>query len=614
MASNARQPSFDELGTPLFGVTFVVVDLETTGLSPTVDRITEVGAVKVRGGEVLGEFHTLVHPGRAVPVAITAVTGITDAMLRGAPAIGDVLPRLLEFARGTVLVAHNARFDTSFLDAELERHGYGRLDHAVLDTARIARRVLAGEVPDVRLGTLARHLRARVQPEHRALTDARATVDVMHGLLERAGSLGATTLEDLRDYARSTSDRSFRKVGLVRAAPPEPGVYRFLDQRGEVLYVGKATDLRQRLRRYFGQDPRRRIADLVRETARVEWTLTPTELEASVREVRAIVRSKPRYNRRSKHPERAVWIKLTRERFPRLSIVTAPRDEQALHVGPVVSRRTAQALVEAVHEAVPLRQCTMRIRIAQDHSPCVLKDLGRCGAPCDGTESEQAYGRVVDEVVHALCDDPTDLLTRLRDRMHDLAAAQRYEPATRMRHRLHTAAHVLATARGMQLATSIPELVAARSSAEHTEVALVRHGRLAATVRIPGPVEDAEALDRLRAAGATPVPAGGATPEDAEELRLVRAWLERPGTRLLWVDGCLAEPHRGGAALHATRREARRVTRQVGRDRQALAGTKVRRRDDAEPDQATTEPGASGASGDRSRTVPSGSSPPRIRN
>src|SRR5690606_22319839 len=193
---------------------------------------------------------------------------------------------------------------------------------------------------------------------------------------ERAGSLGATTLEDLQAYATSTSDRAYRKISLVRDAPEAPGVYRFLDERGEVLYVGTTRDLRTRLRRYFGQDRRRRVADLVRETARVEWTVTPTALEAGVRELREIRAHRPRYNRRSKLPERQVHLKLTAEAFPRLSVVTTVREDRATYVTAVGSRRTASRLVDALHEVSALRQCTGRLRLAQDHPTCVLKELG----------------------------------------------------------------------------------------------------------------------------------------------------------------------------------------------------------------------------------------------
>jgi DNA polymerase III subunit epsilon len=156
-AAAAHQPSFDQLGTPLIDVTFVVLDLETTGLSPGADRITEVGAVKVRGGEVIGELQTLVHPGRPIPPAVTAVTGITDAMVRDAPRIEAVLPTVLRFLGDAVLVAHNASFDVSFLRAAVEAQGGRPFQPTVVDTARLARRLVADEVRDRRLGTLARH-------------------------------------------------------------------------------------------------------------------------------------------------------------------------------------------------------------------------------------------------------------------------------------------------------------------------------------------------------------------------------------------------------------------------------------------------------------------------
>ena len=188
----AGQRSFTDLGTPLHDVTFVVVDVETTGGSPATCAITEIGAVKYRGGECLGTFQTLVNPGVPIPPTITVLTGITEAMVLPAPTIGDTLPHFLEFL-GTagpdrVLVGHNVRFDVAFLDAALTAHGYDRLRHTRVDTVGLARRLVRDEVPNLRLGTLARHLRATTEPVHRALEDAKATLEVLHVLLERAGT------------------------------------------------------------------------------------------------------------------------------------------------------------------------------------------------------------------------------------------------------------------------------------------------------------------------------------------------------------------------------------------------------------------------------------------
>ena len=201
------QPTFDDLGTPLSEVTFVVVDLETTGGSPS--QITEIGAVKIRGGEVVGEFHTLVNPGEPIPAFIAVLTGITDATVAHSPRIDSVLPSFLEFARGAVLVAHNAPFDMGFLRAACEQHGIDVARPAVVDTARLARRTLdRDEAPNCKLATLARLFRATTTPTHRALDDARATVDVLHGLFERLGCHGVTTLEEIDTFSRRVIRRS----------------------------------------------------------------------------------------------------------------------------------------------------------------------------------------------------------------------------------------------------------------------------------------------------------------------------------------------------------------------------------------------------------------------
>ena len=585
-----RQPGFDQLGfdqlgTPLIDTTFVVLDLETTGLSPATDRITEVGAVKVRGGEVLGELRTFVHPGRPIPPAVTAMTGITDAMVADAPPIGAVVPSLLGFLGSGVVVAHNARFDVGFLRAAIERRGE-RFDPVVVDTARLARRLLRGEVRDLRLATLARHLRARTQPSHRALADARATVDVLHGLIERAGSLGATTLEDLQELARSTSDRAFRRIHLVRDAPSTPGVYRFLDAQGGVLYVGKATDLRARLRTYFGQDPRRRTADLVRDTARVDWTPTPTVLEAEVREVREIHACRPRYNRRSTRPEAAVHVALTREPFPRLAVVRAPGAGHLWTLGPVPSRRVADQLIAAIHDVMPLRPCTPRLRRAQDHPPCVLKEIGRCGAPCDGTQSAASYAEVV-AAARTVLEDPARLLDPLRARMLALAREGRFEQAGEARSRLHGAARALTAARRRVALAEVAELVALRPDGDEAEAVVVRRGRLAGSLRVPWSGDDATVTAALRARDLErhDAPPGR---DDAEEMALILAWLDRSAVRLVAAEGGYAEPATGGAVLAATLAEARDVGRRVRRDRQALAGAKVTRRAPTAPDRTAS--------------------------
>jgi DNA polymerase III epsilon subunit family exonuclease len=182
--------------------TFVVLDLETSGASPkTGSAITEIGAVKVCGGQVLGTFKTFVNPGTPLPPFITELTGITDEMLIGAPRIESVLPLLFEFLgsdKSTVFVAHNAPFDLSFLKASAALHGYAWPNFRVIDTVKAARFVLTkDDVANYQLGTLALYFRTEIAPNHRALDDALATVDVLHGIIERMGTFGITTINQM---------------------------------------------------------------------------------------------------------------------------------------------------------------------------------------------------------------------------------------------------------------------------------------------------------------------------------------------------------------------------------------------------------------------------------
>ena len=215
---NSRQTTSEHLERSLAETTFVVLDLETSGGSPNLGaHITEIGAVKIRGGEIVGKFQTFVNPGTPIPYFITELTGITDEMVFDSPSISETFPTLLEFLGSeheTVFVAHNAPFDLSFLKAAAVMHEYPWPKFVVIDTAKLARRVLSrDEVTNCKLGTLAAYFSATVSPTHRALDDALATVDVLHALIGRVGSLGITTLAELQKFSSKKS--TVRKIDGV---------------------------------------------------------------------------------------------------------------------------------------------------------------------------------------------------------------------------------------------------------------------------------------------------------------------------------------------------------------------------------------------------------------
>jgi DNA polymerase-3 subunit epsilon len=556
----ARQGTFDDLGVPLSELTFVVVDLETTGGSPVDCGITEIGAVKVRGGERLGEFHTLVNPGQPIPPFIAVLTGITDAGVAGSPRIEAVLPGFLEFARGAVLVAHNAPFDVGFLRAAAQRQDLPWPRFDVVDTARLARRTLTkDEAPNCRLATLARLFHATTTPSHRALDDARATVDVLHGLFERLGCFGVTTWEDVATFSTRVSPAQQRKRHLAQNVPRGPGVYLFRDARQRVLYVGKSVDMRARVRQYFtAAEQRKRMAEMVAVAEEVVAIACPTLLEAEVRELRLIAEHKPPYNRRSKFPERAAFVKLTVEAFPRLSTVRKVRadDHQStVYLGPIGSARSAELATAALHEAVQLRQCSGRLPVRPRDSACVLAEIGRCGAPCVGGETVEQYAGHVAAAASAITNDAAVVVAAATARIDALVEDQRYEQAATVRDRM--LAFLRAAARGQRLRafTRCPLVVAARPTTDHGwEVVVVRHGRLGATGTVPPGADPWPTVHGLVAAGASESAADvseqadrpGPTPAaTAEETECLLRWLDAPEVRLVLLDGTWASPARG---------------------------------------------------------------------
>jgi DNA polymerase-3 subunit epsilon len=549
------QAAFDELDEPLHAVTFVVVDLETTGGGADTEAITEIGAVKVRGGEVLGEFSTLVDPGRGIPPLISVLTGITDLMVAAAPPLDGVLAAFLEFAGDAVLVAHNAPFDIGFLKAACARAGREWRAPRVVDTALLARRVLTSdEVPDCKLATLAGHFKTATKPVHRALADARATVEVLHGLIERLGPLGVHSLDELRSFTAQVSEAQRRKRHLAEHLPEAPGVYVFRDATGRPLYVGTSKDIRSRVRNYFvASEQRSRMAEMVALADRVDAIVCAHALEAEVRELRMIAEHKPPYNRRSRFPERGAWLKLTAEPFPRLSLVRSVRDDGGTYLGPFGSRRSVERAMAAVHDALPLRQCTDKLpATAASGSACALAEMDRCGAPCEGRISQEEYGVHAEIVRAAVKGDPRPVTDPLLRKVERLAAAGRFEQAALVRDRLATFARACARVQRISALTSIEHLVAARPDGSGGwELAVVRRGRLvAAGVAVRG----AAVMPYIQALVATAesvLPGIGPLPcATAAETERVLRWLEQPGTRLVELEGgTWTCPARGAGGL-----------------------------------------------------------------
>lgn len=514
--SLAGQRTFADLGAPLADVPFCVLDIETTGGPPSRMGITEVAAQRYRGGDLEGEFATLVNPGTTIPPFITILTGITHAMVVEAPRVPEMLPALLEFIGDAVVVGHNIRYDLGFINAAAEHHGYGQLRNRSVDTLALARRLVGSDTRNLKLATLAAHFRSPVSPTHRALDDTRATAHVFWELLEQAGSIGVTHLDDLLRLPTARGRPNYRKIGLTEALPRRPGVYLFRDRDGTVFYVGKAKCLRTRVRGYFYGDTRRSVARMLNELDTIEHRVCAGDLEASIAEIRLIAAHLPRHNRRSKPTRAPHWVKLTKEQFPRLSLVRSAREGGLALIGPFRGRNAARAVVEALWDAVPIRRCTgpAGARAAR----CAFAQLDVAACPCDGTLGEASYARIVARLLDGLNSRPELLLDPLRDRVAAQARALRFEEAGWTRDRHAALARAIARRHAWKALQAAGTIHAAGDEGG----ALIERGRLVAAWRDGA----RPPLHSMAPSPGTP----GETPEtlaDADEADLVWRWLQR---------------------------------------------------------------------------------------
>lgn len=564
------QLRLQDSGTPLREVSFVIIDLETTGASPASAGITEIGAVKVRGGQVIGEFSTLVNPGHPIPAFIAALTGITDRLVQDCPRLASVLPSLLEFISGAVLVAHNAPYDVGFLKAACSLNGHAWPSPQVVDTARLARVALhRDEVRNCKLSTLATHFHTEVTPSHRALDDARATNEVFHALLERLGNLGVSSLEDLATFTSRVSPQQRTKRHLADGLPDSPGVYVFTDAQGVALYVGRSTSIRRRVLTYFtASETRRRMTEMISIAQSIRPIACSTVLEAQVREIRLIASEQPRYNRASRRPESATWLVLTPGFAPRLSIVRQVRPEHLAWLGPFGSRQQAQSVADAILAAFPLRTCTGRIprRGRPVRAGCLAADLRQCLAPCRAGSDPDEYAAVVDSVRRALDGNAGEVIDHLQGRMQAACDQGRYEEAASWRNRL--AAFVDASVRTHRLRAlaRCASLVAARpTEAGGWEAHCFRHGVLAGAIKIPAGSDPRAAVQALvECAAIVPAPNCLVPAGLPEEARLILDWLDADGVRLVMTSHPLQMPIGCGGALRA---RLARVATQSGVER-----------------------------------------------
>ncbi len=437
------------LQQPLRDTNFVVVDLETTGLKPGPAAITEIAAIRIEQGRLAEEFHSLVNPGRRVPAAITRLTGITDEMLRDQPRIDAIFPQLHTFIGSMPLVAHNADFDLAFLNFDARRLLSNPLLNPSVCTLRLAKRLLTG-IRSRSLDSVASHLGVSGPDRHRALGDARITAEVFLIFLEQLPERGIKTLGQLLDFQHNARDGRRFEYTVPRPTlahlPEGPGVYHMLNKDGQLLYIGKAKNIRRRVTSYFTNSAGHsdKVLDLIRNIHDVNYEQTGSELEASLREAELIRTLKPPYNTLSKHLPRVAFLKLTvTNPFPRLSLATKPSSNRALYIGPFRSRDFAEKAQRLLARLFGLRTCQGNLSPEPDFSPCLSGQIGACTSPCNLQVTREAYHEQVASFQQFLEGQDTLLRDSLVTKRDQFSAELRFEGAARLQKEIELLDHIL---------------------------------------------------------------------------------------------------------------------------------------------------------------------------
>jgi DNA polymerase-3 subunit epsilon len=477
---------------PLSDATFVITDIETTGLSPERDRMIEVACVELQGSEIVSEERTLINPERYIPQSIVQLTGISTAMVLGAPKESEILPTVRGWlGNDAVFTAHNITFDNNFLHTAFQRHGLSALTQPKLCTLRLARRVLPKH-KGYSLGDLAVYFGIRVQGRHSALGDAQATAQLLIRLIELIQEEhDCETVDDLLGFQYKTMG-AFKKTPqnvqslapVLSALPHRPGVYRMIDKHNEILYIGKAKDLRSRVGSYFrpGAEHTPKIVEMVKRVRRIETEETGSELGALLLESRLIKEHQPKYNTLQKRYRRYAFLRLTtQDDFPRTELALEVEPDGNEYFGPFSNRDAVGMVIDAIDRAFRLRECTDQLVPNENITPCFYHQIKRCDAPCARLQTIEQYRAEVAEVRMFLSGSEEGIISRLQAQMMEHAEKLEFEEAAVLRNRLYDLRRIFV--RQQRITESINTnnvlILLPSVNPQQRELFMIRYGRLA---------------------------------------------------------------------------------------------------------------------------------------
>ncbi|MBK9389870.1 MAG: GIY-YIG nuclease family protein [Bacteroidetes bacterium] len=365
---------------------YAIIDIETTGGSPRLEKITEIAIYLHDGKEITGEYITLVNPERNIPYFITSLTGITNEMVENAPRFFEIAKNIVELTEGRTFVAHNARFDYSFIREEFKSLGFN-YKRNLLDTVTLGRKLLPGH-KSYSLGNICNDLNISINGRHRAAGDALATVRLFEMLMEKDREMNTGKQAMIKNTKTSKLNPKLN-LDKISDIPEEPGIYYFYNESGDLIYIGKSRNLQQRINTHLSNNTTNRSMEMRDHIADIDWETTGSELIALLKESSEIKKNKPHYNRAQRRTSFQWGIFSFEDEKGYINYRLGPLELNDTPVAVFSSKERTRAKLESLVEKYNL--CQKLCGLYESAGECFHHQVGICRGACCGKESARDY-------------------------------------------------------------------------------------------------------------------------------------------------------------------------------------------------------------------------------
>jgi DNA polymerase III subunit epsilon len=365
---------------------YAIVDIETTGGSAQTEKITEIAVYLHDGNEITGEFITLVNPERNIPYFITNLTGITNEMVENAPRFCEIAKKIIELTEGRTFVAHNARFDYSFIRQEYKSLGFN-FKRSILDTVALSRKLLPGH-QSYSLGNICNDLGISITGRHRAAGDALATVKLLEILIATDIEVNGRSSILLKN-ARVSKLNPKLDLNKIEKIPDEPGIYYFYNEKGDLIYIGKSRNLQQRIGTHLSNNTTNRAMEMRDLIADIDWEITGSELIALLKESSEIKLNKPVYNRAQRRTGFQWGIFCFTDNNGYQNFRYGQIKDNDVPVSVFTSKEKTKARLSSLVETYAL--CQKLSGLYETNGACFHYQVGICKGACIGKESPDEY-------------------------------------------------------------------------------------------------------------------------------------------------------------------------------------------------------------------------------